>query len=609
LQIQHPHQSITRLLLRSVTVCLAVSAFAQVSVLTQHNNNARTGANLEETTLKVANVTKAGFGKLAYRIVDGNIYAQPLIVSQVNIPNRTTKNIAIVATENNSVYAFDADDTNQNSTTAQVWRTSLGPALDSFALYSAIGKPMCVDITLQVGITSTPVVMMKSQPAGSGVVFTAAKSKTGNNYTYTLFSLDLASGAKLGSIPIQGQVPGQGLGSTGSGANAKIVFNPLYQLNRPALLLVGNVLYVAFGGHCDVGPYHGWVFAYDVSNPAAPKKLAVICTTPNGKGPLFNGEPVEGWGGIWMSGEGPAADEAGNVYVVTGNGTYDGKTEYSDSVIKMKLDGGALKILDWFTPMNQVELKDYDYDLGSGGAAVVPNSHLLVAGGKEGRLYLLDRDNLGKGAAASLQSFQVTHDPIPAHKLAYNIHGTPVFWPRTNDMYFYVMGEEDPLKQYRLIPDPGPAGWKFDAAIPFKTSPESAPYPNFPAGEFVPTRTDPVWMPGGFMTLSAMGSMDGTGVLWVAMPFAGNANAGVVRGILRAFDASDVSKGELWDSESTGNQNDSLGQFAKFCPPTVANGKVYVATFQQEIVEANQTHVKAVPGDQPALVIYGLRNQ
>lgn len=593
-----------------LATCLAVAALAQVSVLTQHNNNARTGANLQETKLQVANVTKAGFGKLAYRTVDGNLYAQPLIVSGANIPSRGMLDIAIVATENDSVYAFDADDVNQNSTTAQLWRTSLGTALDSFALYSAIGAPYCTDITLQVGITSTPVIMMNSQSPGSGVVFATAKSKTGNNYTYTLFSLDLATGAKLASVAIEAQVPGQGIGSTGSGTNAKMTFNPLYQLNRPALLLVGNVLYVAFGGHCDTGPYHGWVFAYDVSNPRAPKKLAVICTTPNGKGPLFQGESVEGLGGIWMSGEGPSADDAGNVYVVTGNGTYDGKTEFSDSVIRLKLDGGKLRILDWFTPENQVELKDYDYDLGSGGAAVVPNSHLLVAGGKEGRMFLLDRDNLGKGASTSLQSFQVTHPPIPAHKLGYNIHGTPVIWPRTNEMYVYVMGEEDPLKQYRLIPDPGPGGWKFDGAnLPFKTSPESAPYPNFPAGEFVPARTDPIWMPGGFLTLSANGTMDGTGILWVAMPYAANANHMVVRGILRAYDASDVSKGEIWDSESTGNPNDSLGQFAKYCPPTVANGKVYVATFQQEIVEANGKHVKADPGDQPSLVIYGLRNQ
>ena len=139
------------------------------------------------------------------------------------------------------------------------------------------------------------------------------------------------------------------------------------------------------------------------------------------------------------------------------------------------------------------------------------------------------------------------------------------------------------------------------------TSPESAPYPNFPIGEFVPTRSDPIWMPGGFLTLSANGTTDGTGVMWVAMPFAANANHMVVRGILRAYDASDVSKGEIWDSESTGNDNDRLGQFAKFCPPTVANGKVYVATSQQEAVLSTGRHIKTEGGDQPALVIYGPR--
>ena len=593
-----------------LTVFCAAQLHSQVSVLTQHNNNARTGANLQETQLTVANVNNVGFGKLVYRPVDGNIYAQPLVVSQAKISSRPAGavNVAIVATENNSVYAFDAEDFNQSSTTAQLWQTSLGPALDSYELYGAIGAPFCTDITLQIGITSTPAIMLTSdQTPRAGVVFVTAKSKTSNSYTYTLYALDLADGTKLASIPIQGEVSGQGYGSTGSDANAKITFNPLYQLNRPALLLMGNVLYIAFGGHCDTGPYHGWVFAYDVSNPKAPKEVGVICTTPNGEGPLFNGEIVEGWGGIWMSGQGPSADEAANVYVVTGNGTYNGTTDFSDSVLKMKLDGGKLQLLDWFTPENQVELKDNDYDLGSGGVAVVPNSHLLIAGGKEGRMYLLDRNNLGKGASTALQSFQVTHQPIPKNKLGYNIHGTPIIWPRTNEMYVYVMGEEDPLKQFRLIPDSSAAGWKFESSTPFKTSPESAPYPNFPAGLFGPTRTDRVWMPGGFLTLSANGINDGTGILWVNMPYAASANLMVVRGILRAFDASDVSKGEIWDSESTGNDNDRLGQFAKFCPPTVANGKVYVATFQQETVLANNKHVKTVGGDQPSLVIYGPR--
>jgi len=592
-----------------ITALLAAPVPGQVSVLTQHNNNARTGANLEETVLNVGNVNSKSFGKLAYRTVDGNVYAQPLIVSGAKVGNRGPTTVAIVATENDSVYAFDADDTNQASTTAQLWRTSLGTAIDSAALYTAIGAPFCTDITLQVGITSTPAIMItNNQAPRSGVVFVTAKSKTGNSYAYTLFSLDLADGKKLATVPIQGEVTGHGIGSTGSGANAKEIFNAMLQLNRPALLLAGNVLYVAFGGHCDTGKYHGWVFAYDVSNPKAPKKVGVFCTTPNGNGPRFNGGIVEGWGGIWMSGEGPSIDDAGNVYLATGNGSFDGITDFSDSVLKLKLEGGKLQVQDWFTPSNEVLLKDYDYDLGSGGVALIPNSHLAVAGGKEGRMYLLDRNNLGKGKSQSLHSFQVTH-PHPKPPLGYNIHGTPVIWPRTDEMYVYIEGEEDPVKQYRLVPDPSPTGggWKFESDVPFRTSRESAPYPNYPTGFFVPTRTEAVWMPGGFLALSANGTTDGTGILWATTPFAANANHIVVRGILRAFDASDVSKGELWDSEGTGNENDRLGQFSKFNPPTVANGKVYVATFQQETVLANNNHVKTPDGDQPALVIYGLR--
>jgi len=595
-----------RLFVWVLTALSIAPLVGQVNVLTQHNNPARTGANLEETSLPVAGVTRGSFGKLAFRIVDGNIYAQPLVVSQAKLAARAATNVAIVATENNSVYAFDAEDTNPNSTTAQIWKTSLGPAIDSGTLYGAIGAPFCTDMTLQVGITGTPVIQLtNTQAPRTGVVFAAAKSKTGNTYAYTLYALDLADGTKLASVLIQGAVSGQGAGSTGTGANAKIVFNPLYQLNRPALLLSGNTLYLAFGGHCDTGPYHGWVFAYDVSNPKAPKRAAVFCTTPNGKGPQFNGQVVEGMGGIWMSGEGPALDDQGNIYVVTGNGSFDGKTEFSDSVVKLKLAGGGLQALDWFTPANQVLLKDFDYDLGSGGVALIPNSQLAVAGGKEGVMYLLDRTSLGKGAMPPLQSFQVTH-PHPKPPLGYNIHGAPVIWQRSTEMYVYVEGEEDPVKQFRLVPDPSStAGWKFDPAGPFKTSPESAPYPNFPTGLFTPNRTEPVWMPGGFLSVSADGSKDGTGILWATMPFAMNANHMVVRGILRAFDASDVSKGEIWDSESTGNDNDRLGQFAKFCPPTVANGKVYVVTFQQETVLANGKHVKTDGGDQPALVIYG----
>jgi hypothetical protein len=593
------------LLLASTAV---VSAQTAVGVLTHHNNNGRTGANLTETVLTTNNVNRATFGKLAYRIVDGNVSAQPLVASGITVGN-STKNIAIVATENNSVYAFDADDTNQGSTTAQLWHRNLGPAIDYLPLYTSLGNGGCTDITLQIGITATPVVVTKTANGlHTGVVFVTSKSQTGGIYTYKLIALDLRDGHVVSTVNIHGDVPGTGAGATGSGANSRIVFSPKLQLNRPALLLNDNALYIAFGGHCDTGNYHGWVFSYDVSNPAAPARSGVLCTTPNGKGPRFNGEIVEGLGGIWMSGEGPAADAAGNIYVATGNGSFDGKTEFGDSVLKLKQDGGRLKVLDWFTPQNQDVLKDHDYDLGSGGVALIPGTHLAIAGGKEGRLYLLDTDRLGKGMTGSLRSLQVTHDPVVLHSLGYNIHGTPVVWARDNDIFIYLMGEEDPLKQYRLVRDASAegAGWKFEGDTPYRASAITAPYPNYPAGVFSPTRHDAVWMPGGFVSLSADGTKDGSGVLWVTMPFDDNGNKKVVRGVLRAFHASDVSLPELWNSESTGRDNDRLGQFAKFAPPTVANGKVYVGTFQAETILENNHHVKATLGDQPALVIYGL---
>jgi hypothetical protein len=595
-------KSVSRTFLAALTLCLGLRLQGQVSVLTHHGDAARTGANLNETSLTAAKVKSGNFGKLVYRLVDGDVYAQPLIVAEGT--GGQTKNVAIVATENNSVYAFNADDVNPNSTIFQLWRASLGPPIDSATLYTAVGKPTCSDLTTQIGITGTPVVQIAPNQPSQGVVFAAAKSKSGNQYSYTLYALNLADGTTLSSIPFQGSVPGTGYGS----ANGRIAFNPMYQLNRPALLLIGSVLYAAFGGHCDSGPYHGWIFAIDVSNPKALRQLALLCTTPNGKGPQFDNQNVEGMGGIWMSGAGAAADGSGNVYVVTGNGTYDGKTEFSDSVLKLKLNGGQLQVSDWFTPANQTLLKDYDYDLGSGGVAVVPNGHQLIAGGKEGRLYLLDSNNLGKGAMPSGQSFVATR-PLPNPPLAYNIHGTPVFWPRGSETYVYLLGEESPLMQYTLSQDPSDQMWKFNLdAAAVKSSKETAPYPNFPAGLFTQNRTENVWMPGGFLTVSANGATDNTGIVWATMPFASNANPMVVRGVLRAFNASDVSTGELWDSESTGNDADRLGQFAKFCPPVVANGKVYVATSQQETVLEDGRHIKATNGDQPALAIYGIHN-
>jgi len=595
----------------ALAALIAAPLAGQVSVLTQHNDVARTGANLQETTLNVSNVNKQSFGKLAFRTVDGNVYAQLLLVAQARISGRAAPaNAVIVATENNTVYAFDAEDTNQASTTAKLWQTpggALGTPIASAKLYADLGEPTCSDITTQIGITSTPAIQITSQaPPQTGVVFVAAKSFNAGQFAYNLFALNLADGSTLGKITIAGVVKGVGHGSTGSGANQSIRFNPMLQLNRPALLLNGNTLYVLFGGHCDAGAYHGWIFAYNVSNPKALKPIDVLCITPNGTG------PKDGRGGIWMSGQGPAMDTAGNVFLVTGDGSNNAATDLADSVVKVTLSAAKkLQVTDWFAPKNLQQLEDNDVDFGSSGAVLVPNSHLLIAGSKSGILFLIDRDQMGKGATPALASFQVTNNPDlrPVPPLYYNIHGTPAIWARANDMFVYVCGEEDHVKQFRLIPDPDGAGWKFESEAPFKTSLESAPYPNYPTGLFGQPNREGIWMPGGFLSISASGTTDGTGILWVNMPLQANANHFVVRGVLRAFDASDISKRELWDSESTGNANDSLGQFAKFNPPIVANGKVYVAAFQQETILANGVHMNAQGQgvDQPALVIYGLR--
>jgi hypothetical protein len=319
-----------------------------------------------------------------------------------------------------------------------------------------------------------------------------------------------------------------------------------------------------------------------------------------------------------MSGYGLATGGDGSVYFVTGDGTYNVNTanalELGNSVVRIKLVSGKIQVLDWYSPQNRDDLKRFDTDLGSAGAVPVPNSHLLLAGGKEGRLYLIDRNDMGRGTKPSLHSFQVTNPPLPRFDnpskagdiLYWNIHGSPVVWPRQDQMFVYIMGEEDRLKQYKMVPDAGPAGWKFASDTPFKQSKEAAAFPNPPNGLFHDKSRNTIWMPGGFLTLSANGSDGASAIVWATMPFNANANHEVVRGVLRAFDALDISKGQIWSSEDFGVPADRLGWFAKFNPPVVANGKVYVAAFQQERID-NGVHLKAEGGDQPALVIYGLK--
>jgi hypothetical protein len=599
-----------------IALMVATPVAAQVDVLTERLDNARTAINPNETILSKSNVKTGKFGKLAFRIVDGNIYAQILVVSQAKIADHAgPANVVIVATEHTSVYAFDADDTSPEpggrESTKALWHTGpdvLGAPIPSDELYANIGAPGCSDITTEVGITSTPfIALTKKDSPKEGAIFVVAKSKiAGGNYVYKLFALGLSDGHPLGDpqgTTIAGQVHPPG---------GAISFDPKIELNRSALLVDNGTLYIAFGGHCDANDYHGWVFAYDVSNPAAPQKLDALASTFTKRGTGDNLD--EGRGGIWMSGEGPAAEGNGSVYFVTGDGTYDVSQvnfrNLGNSAVRVKLVGGKIQVQDWYSPQNRQDLQKLDADLGSAGIVLVPNSHLLLAGGKEGRMYLIDRNAMGRGDTPSLHSFQVTNAPIPrvahpAHPgdtLFWNLHGAPVVWPLAGQMFVYVVGEEDHLKQYKLVPDAGPAQWKFPSDAPFKTSPISAPLP--PAGTPNDKTRNEIVMPGGFITVSSNGTNANSGIVWVTMPFRNNANREVVLGILRAFDASDVSKPQLWSTEESGDAADRLGMFAKFNPPTVANGKVYVATFQQERID-NGAHKKLEGGDQPALVIFG----
>ena len=401
---------------------------AQIDVLTQHNDNARSGLNRQETKLTTKNVNKTQFGKLCFRLVDGNPYAQPLIVSAARAKDRTiATNILLVSTEHNSVFAFDAEDTDQNSTHAQIWQTGpdvLGQSILSEDLSQVLSgsRGDCVDLTTEIGITGTPVVALtKATPPKEGVIFVVAKSMKGTAApVQNLFALSLFDGKPLGPpTSIQGdfKVPG---------AATTIDFDAMIQLNRPALLLEGNTLYIAFGGHCDRKNFRGWLFAYDVSDPKTPLRRDVFCTTPG------NATAAGHHGGIWMSGQGPSVDASGNIYLSVGDGSYVPGTDFGDSVVKLKLVGGKLQVQDWFTPQNQKLLDDKDVDLGSAGAVLLPDSHLLVAGGKEGRMFLIDRDDMGKGVKTSLHSLQVTNPPFPAPpnspRTFWNIHGSPVVW-------------------------------------------------------------------------------------------------------------------------------------------------------------------------------------
>jgi len=489
-----------------------VRSYGQVDVLTQHNDNMRTGVNLRETVLTPAKVSKTQFGMLFKRVLDDQLYTQPLVVTGVSVGGGI-RDIVYVTTVHNSVYAFDANDAEAS---APIWHVNFGtPANLKSADFG------CLDINGQMGIIGTPVI-----DKARGVLYVVALTRAGaltgplTGFTQRLHALDLATGADLPESPVVIKTEG---------------FNALMQNQRPALMLANGMVYVGYASHCDKEPYHGFLMAYDA------KTLALVS--------VLNTSPTGSEASIWQSGQGPAADDEGNVYVVTGNGSWDGVRNFSESFLKLT---PRLKLLDWFTPTNHFALDKRDIDLDSSGATLIPGTHLVLGGGKEGILYTLDARNLGHlGDEHAIQHFPATVSHL--HSL--------VFWQSAKaGNLLYVWGQKDKAKVYRL------EGNKLDET-PFMM-------------RDVPNQGHP----GAMLSLSANGNKDG--ILWAAIHATGDSWHESRPGVLHAYDADDIRR-ELWNSLQLPSRDD-CGEYSKMAPPTIANGRVYLASFGSENVGTGQ---------------------
>jgi hypothetical protein len=532
-----------RFIFALLLVVWVFTGYADVAVLTQHNDLGRTGANLAETSLNITNVNTNQFGLVFSRAVDDQIYAQPLVMTNVNLGTNGIHNIVIVATVNDSVYAFDADIASSN---APYWHVSfIGPNAVPPANTDMTGA--CggnyQDFSGNCGIVGTPVI----DPTTSTLYLVVRTKENGTTFVQRLHALDLRTGAERPNSPvvITAKFPGTGSGSSGG----ILSFDPQRANQRPGLALVNGVVYIGWSSHCDWGPYHGWLIGYDASTL---QQVVVYNDTPNGSN-----------GGIWMSGQAPSADLNGNLFISTGNGTVGtpsnrrDTTNRGESFLKLTRNGTNLNVASFFTPYNFTNLENGDIDLGSAGLLLIPGTTLAMSGGKEGKLYLVNRDNMGglSGSTSadtnSIQSFSLG---------SHQIHGGPVWWDGPDGSYAYVQAASDNLRQY-----------KFNHATGTFSLPNYAQSPTTAASG----------QPGGVMALSANGTNAGSGILWVTHNLVGDANQQVRPGILRAYNAQNVAN-ELWNSEQL-TSRDTVGNLAKFVPPTVGNGKVYLATFSNRL--------------------------
>lgn len=504
-------------------------AAAEVDVLTYRYDGMRTGRASHETLLTPTNCNTNQFGRLFTLPVDGFVYAQPLYLSGISIPGRGVHNLVLVATEHDTVYAFDADD-HLGANAEPLWETALARPADGITAQPISDYGLNDLPATELGITGTPVI-----DPNSGILYVVAKIKDASSlpvkHRQLLYALDVHTGSAVLGSPVEITASMQGTGS-GADLTGNIVFDPYYEFQRCGLGLVNGVVYIAFASQGDLGPYHGWVLGYDAQT------LNLVR--------VFNDTPDGEEGGIWMSGGAPAIDADGNLFVCTGNGTFSadqGGRDYGDSVVRLAAGPNYLLPTDSFTPPNQAVLEAIDGDLGSGGVLLLPDEagsaahpHLAAVAGKDGTLYLLDRDHLGgfstNGIGSALQA-------IPLHAALF---GTPAYF----DGRIYVSGVRDSVKSFAV------AQGRIDT-----NSMTAAP--------------SVLGYPGSIPVVSANGTTNG--IVWAVQAdgFSRQQPA-----ILHAYLASDVSV-ELYHSEQAGTR-DRLGLAQKFAVPTVAQGKVYVGT-------------------------------
>jgi hypothetical protein len=505
----------------TLAVHLAITG-SNIDVITYHYDNQRTGQNLHEKTLTPANVNPLRFGKLGSFTVDGRVDGQPLYLSNVAIPNQGTKNVLYVVTEHDSVFAFDAGSVN-GATGAFLWKTSaLRPG------EAPSDDRGCGQVTPEIGITSTPVI----DRTRNAIYIVSVSKDAGGSYFHRIHALDLTTGRELfgGPTTIAASYPGVGANSSGG----QVMFDASRYNERPGLLQIGGTIYTTWGSHCDSGPYTSWAMSYSADTL---KQTGVLNLVPNGND-----------GGIWMSGAAPAADAAGNIYFIVGNGDFDTTTDANGFPANAncgncfaKISSSTpLKLLDYFTPLNTVSESGSDTDFGSGGPLLLPDivdgagktRHLAVGSGKDANIYVVDRDNMGKFNASRDNIYQQI-----SGELSGGVWAKPSYFNGT--VYYGAVG--DAIKAFPI------------ANGKLATRPSSQTSHQF-------------GYPGAAPSISASGATNG--IVWAVE------NGGTA--VLHAYDASNLAN-ELYNSNQAANGRD---QFSgnKFITAMVANGKVYVGT-------------------------------